>query len=84
MSLFKFRTEKSSGDAVEAQSKQRVVAYSTLTDKVEALWNELSVIDKKLRDLVDQENELHAQLDNLETLVIDLGPKQSFPVSAYN
>jgi len=84
MGLFKFRTEKSSCDAppVEAKPKQRVVDYSALTDKVEALWNELSAINRNLRDLIDQRNELQAQIDDLETLVTDLG--QSLPVSAYN
>jgi hypothetical protein len=78
MALFKPRTEKSSGGV-----EQRVTG-ATLTKKVEALRDELSVLDDGLRDLVDQQNALHARLDDLEDLVLDLGPEdESFPVFIY-
>jgi hypothetical protein len=83
MSLFKFLTGKSSREAPVEQPEQRV-ANSTLTDKVEELRSKLNILDDELRDIVDHQNALQAQLVDLEDLMINLGPEEeSFPVFIY-
>ena len=68
MGLFKFPSKKSSR-----------VKSEVLTEKVEALRSELSILDRELQNIVNHQSALHEQLDDLEDLVLDLGKERSSP-----
>jgi hypothetical protein len=80
MKLFKLLSRKSSCDALVEQSEQHV-ANSTLNDKVNALWGELSDLDSELRKICDRQDALHERLGGLENLTLVFGEES--PVSIY-
>jgi chromosome segregation ATPase len=74
MLLFKSRTQKSSCDAAR-------VKLEALTEEVEALRSQVDILDDEQQNIVRHQDVLHAQLNDLENIIFDLGAKESsFPV----
>jgi hypothetical protein len=70
MWLFKRQAKKSSCEAPR-------VTYEALSDKIASAQGELRLVDDKLEELVDRQNELYSQLADLQNLMDDLGPEET-------